>query len=279
MNVSWDRSAVTAGKFHAALKNGQKKKTEENPSPQQRMIDDFKEKHSNEANKTNAIFYKFRAGKKLTPEELEYLARESPQMYRQVREVMMERQAMEAQMEMAESKEEVAEIHVNQVNKIMTTMGTGEEAKRSAEKTMARANQTEAAYTEFTASLAYHELEDMESKTQEQRERLRGQKEQQEEIAEEIAQKADTSSAETETAENKASAETDGEEASWDDGKENIGKKRRKSSSLALPPGSEFFTASINEKEIQQKLRQLYRAKNKPAPEGAASARGIDVTL
>ncbi len=54
-------------------------------SYEQAMIEDFKEQHSPENKRLQEIYNKFRAGKELTAEELEYLAKHNPEMYKEVK--------------------------------------------------------------------------------------------------------------------------------------------------------------------------------------------------
>lgn len=56
------------------------------------------------------------------------MQKKEPDTYRQIRQIMQERQMMEAQMEAAETKEEVAAIRLNEITKIEATMGEGEQA-------------------------------------------------------------------------------------------------------------------------------------------------------
>ena len=83
-------------------------------SAEQLQINQFREQNSPQKNRAKQIFYKFRAGQKLTAEELDFIAKEEPGTYRQIRQIMQERQMMEAQMEAAETKEEVAAIRLNE---------------------------------------------------------------------------------------------------------------------------------------------------------------------
>lgn len=171
MNLSIRRETNT--KWHLHLPSTGKKvqkKEEEQKTLQQQMIEQFREKNSPENKRITEIYNKFRAGNELTAEELEYLAKNSPEMYKQVKQILLERQALERQMEQAETKEEVAEIHMNELNKIQATMGKGEEAAAQAETTMARVNQMRDAYVEYTATLEYKEKEDAGSRAEDQRE-------------------------------------------------------------------------------------------------------------
>ena len=106
MNLSIHRDTNTKWQLHLPSTGKKtKKKEEEEKTPAQQMIEQFKEKNSPENKRITQIYYKFRAGKELNAEELQYLAKNSPELYKQVREIMQERQALERQMEQAKSKE------------------------------------------------------------------------------------------------------------------------------------------------------------------------------
>lgn len=174
--------------------SGKNKKTDINAeqSYEQAMIEDFKEQHSPENKRLQEIYNKFRAGKELTAEELEYLAKHDPKMYKEVKEIMMEREAMELQMKLAKTKQEVAAVCMNKLTDIKETMGTGETAEKQAMKTMARTNQIAAAHIEFTASIEYREKEDEKTQAEDRRESLEESKEQPDEQIEAVSEKTDT---------------------------------------------------------------------------------------
>lgn len=142
-------------------------------SGEERMIKEFKEEHSPSNEKVSQLYYKFLGGKELSSDEISFLAKNAPDLYKKVKEIMMEREAMEMRMKAAKTKMEVAAVHMNELANIKDTMGTGEQAKRQATKTMARTSQMNSAYMEFTASAEYREKEDEASQAEERRENLR----------------------------------------------------------------------------------------------------------
>lgn len=141
-------------------------------SYEQTLIDDFKEQNSPENNKINQIYGKFLGGKELSPDELQYLAKHSPQLYKEVCGIMQERRALEQRMKQAETKEQVTEASLNAVAGVKSTMGTGEQAKLQARKTMARANQLSSAYVRYTASIDYKNKEDAKTQAEDMRAKL-----------------------------------------------------------------------------------------------------------
>lgn len=96
MNITIDRSRNT--QFQTVIGNSlmAKPKKAEKKTGEELMIQQFKEQNSKKNNRTAELWGKFKAGSKLSPEELEYLAKEAPELYRKIREILMERQALEA---------------------------------------------------------------------------------------------------------------------------------------------------------------------------------------
>lgn len=276
MNIRIDRDRNT--QFQTVIGNGmtRKKEKKEKLSGEELMIQQFKEQNSKENNRTAEIWGKFKAGSKLSPEELEYLAKEAPELYRQVREILMERQALEEQMAQAESKEEVAQIHANQLNKIQSSMGTGEQAAANAEKNMARVNHTQMAYQKFTASVEYKEKEDNESRAKERRDLLKELAWEQEIYRDKIAEKMEESQFET-MEEDIVANQMEEEALEFEDKDgENKRKKRPKKSNSAL--NQPFLSATLDLSDLQQKVRELYRSEGSSIVK-TETAKGKDVDL
>lgn len=146
----------------APQKHTEKKGIEQ--SYEQMLIDNFKEQNSPENNKIQQICGKFRAGQELTGDELQYLASHSPELYREVCEIIQERRAMELRMKQAKTKQQVTLVCLNEFANVKERIGTGEQAKSQALKTMARTNQIRHAYVKYTSSIEYKNKED--AKTQ-----------------------------------------------------------------------------------------------------------------
>lgn len=156
---------------HNVIKETEEK--EEMPKTEEEiLIEQFREENSPKNNRVSEIYGKFRAGKELTPEELKYLAENSPEIYKDVMEILRERKAMEMQMKLAKTKQEVSSVHMNKMTNIRATMGNGKQAENQAMKTMARANQMSDAYIKFTATAEYKDKEDERSQALERREKI-----------------------------------------------------------------------------------------------------------
>lgn len=283
MNLTIDRDRNT--QFQTVIGNSlrKKKKESEKLSGEQLMINQFKEQNSRENNRIAEIYGKFRAGKKLSPEEMDYIAKEAPELYRQVREILMERQALERQMEMAESKEEVAQIHANQLNKIQASMGTGEEAEGNAEINMARANHTMAAFQEFTASVEYKEKEDNESRAKESRDLLKELEREQEMYRDKIAENIEAAESLSEDIEEESQnpiVEEMVEEALEFEDKEQEVRRRKRGRKGNATLNDPFITASVDLKDLQLKVRELYRSERSSVTKTESSkGKGVDLSL
>lgn len=262
-------------------------------SGEELMIQQFKEQNSKENNRIAEIWGKFKAGNDLTPEELEYLAKESPELYRQIKEIIMEREAMERQMEQAESKEEVAQIHANQMQKIHLSMGHGEEAAAQAEKTMARVNQIGQAYREFTASVEYAAKEDVESRTEEMRDMLKELEWQQEIYRDMITDKTEVNETVLEDVyDSKISEEVNHNEDYATEKKteenediekrieENEGKsRRRKKRKTQFPLQNDILAASVDYKDLYTKVREMYRENTSVSNVTESKGKKINIPL
>lgn len=171
-----------------SLKHTEKKGIEQ--SCEQRLIDDFREQNSPENNKIQQICGKFRAGQELTEDELQYLANHSPELYREVCGIMQERRAMELRMKQAKTKQQVTAVCMNELTAVKAKMGTGEQAKSQALKTMARSNQISHAYVKYTSSMEYKNKEDAKTQAEDIQAKLdqleKNMEEQQENVAEVI---------------------------------------------------------------------------------------------
>lgn len=160
------------------------------------QIEQFKEQNSPKNKRISEIYGKFRAGKELSQEELKYLAENSPELYKEVIKIMQERKAMEREMELAKTKQEVTSIRTNHAMCVKKTMGTGNQAESQAETTMARVNQLNDAYVKYTATLEYKEKEDERSQALERKEKLQELEELLEETMEETLECAEDQSSE-----------------------------------------------------------------------------------
>lgn len=136
------------------------------------LISQFTEDHDPVARKVEQIMAKFMGGRELSEEEMEFLAKNVPDCYKMVREVLIERAQMEMKLEAAESKMEVAQIYSEALTMVKETKGTGEMEKKNAQKTMARVNQLQDAYGGFVGTPTYRELEDEADKAEEIREAI-----------------------------------------------------------------------------------------------------------
>ena len=146
----------------------EKQKEQEPKTEIQQLIDDFKANEASPAEKkVKEIFNKFKAGKKLTAAELSYLAKNNPELYKKVREIIQEREAMERKMQMAETKLETAQASVDAMTQAKEVAAKSA-ASEDPEITMARSNQLASAKMEYMATLEYKQKPDTRSQTEDQ---------------------------------------------------------------------------------------------------------------
>lgn len=157
-------------------------------SNQDSLVRSFQQENSPKNKRVQQIYSKFLGGKELTTEELDYLSKNAPDLYNEVREIMQERAAMELQMKLAKTKLEVAAVCMNTLTQIKTTMGTGAMAKSQAFKTMARTNQMASAHVKFVASSEYQAKEDEKSQAEERKEQIRTLEEDYEQSREQLSE-------------------------------------------------------------------------------------------
>ncbi len=91
-------------------------------SPEQKMVNQFQEdmQKMRENNEMAAISSKLKSGNALTPEEIEYLQKNAPELYREYREIQAEKEAYEKQLKNCKTKEEVDTLKVNKMNSILS---------------------------------------------------------------------------------------------------------------------------------------------------------------
>lgn len=75
--------------------------------------------NSKSDSKLNRILNKFRAGRKLTPAELQYLEEKAPEMYQKVVQIQKQREQLEQEVKNADSKEEAQEIVSDKISMCM----------------------------------------------------------------------------------------------------------------------------------------------------------------
>lgn len=104
--------------------------------------------------KLQRILNKFRAGKKLSSGELSYLAANAPDIYQKVIRIMQRREQLEKRLEMAESKEEVQMIMMEEMQSAEKFCANNDDDF----ETTAMINQLMNAYYEKTKSPGYKEM-------------------------------------------------------------------------------------------------------------------------
>lgn len=161
---------------------------------EEKMICQFQEDLANmrEGNKTEEIASKVYSGQRLSTEELEYLQRECPELYKDYMEIRNEREGYERKLKNCKTKEEVDRVKTNQMSQYAATakktfnnpnIPLGEKY-RIARKLLAKITGVVEAEAEFKATKQYKDLES----EHEIRRREHEQAEKGEEIAEKLGE-------------------------------------------------------------------------------------------
>lgn len=95
---------------------------EKETDPQMRMLQQYQEdlQKMRKSNEMSSIAAKMKAGEDLTLEEIEYLQKNHPDMYREYLEIKGEKEAYERQLKNCKTKEEAERLKVNKMNGILS---------------------------------------------------------------------------------------------------------------------------------------------------------------
>ena len=140
-----------------------------NLTEEERMICQFQEDLASmrEGNKTEEIASKVYSGQRLSSEELDYLQKECPELYKDYMEIRNEREGYERKLKNCKTKEEVDRVKTDQMNQYAATakktfnnpnIPLGEKY-RIARKLLAKITGVVEAEAEFKASKEYKDLE------------------------------------------------------------------------------------------------------------------------
>lgn len=165
------RQDFLSKKWDAKKKSGniltkQDKNANVNRTPEQSMIDRFREemKQNKENSKIIGIANKVTNGEDLTPEEEQYLAAKNPGLLNSYRQAKLEQKSYEEKLRNCETKEEVQRLKTNTVNGYLSEMsaakGTGSKGAKTATamKILAKVKNIEKVEIEFIKSGAYSSL-------------------------------------------------------------------------------------------------------------------------
>ena len=102
--------------------------------------------------KMSSIMAKAQAGKKLSPDDWEYLKQKNPTLYEKLREAEQEQENYEKALRRCKTKDEAQRLHMSKLGDIMTA------AKNVDEGAIYRLNRLTRSMIAFTESDEYHEL-------------------------------------------------------------------------------------------------------------------------
>ncbi len=177
----------------------QKKETKDwrkdpNLTGEEKMLCQFREDLTKmrESNRLEEISSKMRSGQDLSSDEIQYLQKEYPQLYRDYVEMKNEKEAYERKLKNCETKEEVDRLKVNQMGQYVAQAKKTfnnpniplSEKYRIACKILGKISGISEVEAEFKASAAYKDLES----EQDIRRRERAEDEASEELAKELGE-------------------------------------------------------------------------------------------
>ena len=102
--------------------------------------------------KLSAIITKAQAGKKLSPDEWDYVRSKRPELYAQLRQLEEEAKAYEEELKRCKAKDEAQRLHMTKLSGAMA------QAKNGDESALIRLNRLTQTMTAFTESQSYHEM-------------------------------------------------------------------------------------------------------------------------
>ena len=143
----------------------------EQKSPEQLQIEAFQEdlKRMRESDNSAMIYNKLKSGKKLSPEEVEYLKRENPQAYADYKIAQAEKEAFKKKLKNCETKEDVRKLKVTEMGNYLAqakSVSNNPQIPKSKKleilgRIMGRVLGIEEVYQEFVKSSEYTKLEDI----------------------------------------------------------------------------------------------------------------------
>lgn len=143
---------------------------DEQKSPEQLQIDAFQEdlERMRESNDYAMVYNKLKSGKKLSPEEVEYLQKNDPQAYADYKIAQAEKEAFKKKLRNCKTKDEVRELKVSEMGNYLAqakTVSSNPNIPKSKKleilgRIMSRVMGLEEVYQEFVKSPNYTELDE-----------------------------------------------------------------------------------------------------------------------
>lgn len=143
---------------------------DEQKSPEQLQIDAFQEdlERMRESNDYAMVYNKLKSGKKLSPEEVEYLQKNNPQAYADYKIAQAEKEAFKKKLRNCKTKDEVRELKVSEMGNYLAqakTVSSNPNIPKSKKleilgRIMSRVMGLEEVYQEFVKSPNYTELDE-----------------------------------------------------------------------------------------------------------------------
>lgn len=121
MQTNWDKKRQSKNYLEKSDQN-QRYNPETDPlAPYRQQLDEMRDSKNIAA---ETIYTKLRAGKKLSSDEMAYLAENDPESYRKAKEIQMEQEAYERKLKQCKTKDDVQRLKMVQVNKVLNAVNT-----------------------------------------------------------------------------------------------------------------------------------------------------------
>ena len=150
-------------------------------TPEEKQLKQYQEDlaQMRESNQIAAVAAKLKSGQELSYEEIEYLQKNNPELYREYQEIKSEKEAYKRQLKECKTKEDVERLKINKMNGYVASLkavvnnpNIPKSAKKAyAEKMLMKASAVQDAHMNFVKSAEYKNLPTEEEVAEEKQEK------------------------------------------------------------------------------------------------------------
>lgn len=177
----------SAGKLMELENKWQQKKSsgkifQKEMTPEERQLKQYQEdlKKMRESSRLSDVTAKLKSGQELSYEEIEYLQKNNPELYREYQEIKSEKEAYKRQLKECKTKEDVEKLKINKMNGYVASLkavvnnpNIPKSAKRAyAEKMLMKVSAIQDAHMDFVKSTEYKNLPTDEELAEEKKEKF-----------------------------------------------------------------------------------------------------------
>lgn len=177
----------SAGKLMELENKWQQKKSsgkifQKEMTPEERQLKQYQEdlKKMRESSQLSAVTAKLKSGQELSYEEIEYLQKNNPELYREYQEIKSEKEAYKRQLKECKTKEDVEKLKINKMNGYVASLkavvnnpNIPKSAKKAyAEKMLMKVSAIQDAHMDFVRSTEYKHLPTEEELAEEKKEKF-----------------------------------------------------------------------------------------------------------